>query len=45
VQCTDNSGLTVACPNGTLAGFNTGTFVAIGKSVLAVEEYNNTNLR
>ena len=45
VQCTDNSGLTIPCPTGTLAGFNTGTFVAIGKSVLAVEEYNNTNLR
>ena len=45
VQCTDNTGVTVTCPTGTLAGFNAGTFVAIGKSVLAVEEYNNTNLR
>jgi len=45
VQCTNNIGLTVPCSTGTLAGFDTGTFVAIGKSVLAVEEYNNTNLR
>ena len=45
VQCRDNSGAVVPCPAGTVAGFNTGTFVAIGKSVLAVEEYNNTNLR
>jgi hypothetical protein len=45
VQCTDNSGATIPCPTGVLAGFNTGTFVAIGKSVLAVEEYNNSNLR
>lgn len=45
VACADNNGLPVACPTGTLAGFNTGTFVAIGKSVLAVEEHNNTNLR
>jgi hypothetical protein len=45
VQCTNNTGATIPCPSGTLAGFNTGTFVAIGKSVLAVEEYNNTNLR
>jgi len=45
VQCADNSGTTIPCPTGTLAGLNTGTFVAIGKSVLAVEEYNNTNLR
>jgi hypothetical protein len=45
VQCTNNAGQTVDCPAGTLAGFATGTFVAIGKSVLAVEEYNNTNLR
>jgi hypothetical protein len=45
VQCTNNTGTTIPCPTGTLAGFETGTFVAIGKSVLAVEEYNNTNLR
>jgi hypothetical protein len=45
VQCTNNAGATIPCPTGTLAGFETGTFVAIGKSVLAVEEYNNTNLR
>jgi hypothetical protein len=45
VQCTNNVGATLACSTGTLAGFSTGTFVAIGKSVLAVEEYNNSNLR
>lgn len=45
VQCSNNAGATVECPTGTLANLSTGTFVAIGKSVLAVEEYNNTNLR
>jgi hypothetical protein len=45
VECSDNDGLPVACPAGTLAGLKTGTFVAIGKSVLSVEEHNNTNLR
>jgi hypothetical protein len=45
VECADNTGTTIPCPVGTLANLNTGTFVAIGKSVLAVEEYNNTNLR
>ena len=45
VECSDNAGLPVSCSTGTLAGLQTGTFVAIGKSVLAVEEIQQHNLR
>jgi hypothetical protein len=44
VECRDNSGAVVACSSGTLAGMTTGTRVGIGKAVLTIEEYNNTNL-
>lgn len=44
VSCTGNTGQAIDCPSGTLANVSTGTFVAIGKSVLTVEEYNNSNL-
>jgi len=45
VDCRDNSGATIACPSGTLAGFQTGTKVGIGKASLVLQEENNTNLK
>ena len=45
VDCRDNSGAIIACPSGTLAGFQTGTKVGIGKASLVLQEENNTNLK
>jgi len=44
VECRDNTGAVVTCSPGTLAGITTGTKVGIGKAILTIEEYNNTNL-
>jgi len=35
---------TITCPSGTLAGYQTGTKVGIGKASLVLQE-NNTNLK
>src|SRR5262249_17854604 len=43
VECRDNTGTVVTCSPGTLAGMTTGTKVGIGKAVLTVAEYTNTN--
>lgn len=45
VDCRDNSGAVVACPSSTLASFQTGTKVGIGKASLVLQEENNTNLQ
>ena len=45
VDCRDNTGAVITCPNGTLAGYQTGTFVGIGKASLVLQEENNTNLK
>jgi hypothetical protein len=44
VECRDNTGMVVTCSSGTLANMSTGTKVGIGKAVLTIQEYNNTNL-
>jgi hypothetical protein len=44
VECRDNTGTVVTCSSGTLANMTTGTKVGIGKAVLTIQEYNNTNL-
>ena len=44
VECRDNSGTVVPCSSSMLAGFTAGTKVGIGKAVLTIEEYNNSNL-
>lgn len=45
VDCRDNTGAVITCPSGTLAGFQTGTKVGIGKASLVLQEENNTNLK
>jgi hypothetical protein len=44
VECRDNAGVVITCSSGTLANTTTGTKVGIGKAILTIEEYNNTNL-
>jgi hypothetical protein len=42
IRCTNNSGATITCPTGTLAGYqNASTMAAIGKATLLVEEQQN----
>jgi hypothetical protein len=45
VDCRDNSGAVITCPSGTLANYQTGTKVGIGKASLVLQEENNTNLK
>jgi hypothetical protein len=45
VDCRDNSGTTITCPSSTLANYQTGTKVGIGKASLVLQEENNTNLK
>ena len=45
VDCRDNSGNVIACPSSTLANYQTGTKVGIGKASLVLQEENNTNLK
>jgi len=45
VDCRDNSGAVIACPSSTLANYQTGTKVGIGKASLVLQEENNTNLK
>lgn len=42
IRCTNNSGATINCPTGTLAGYqNASTMAAIGKATVLVEEQQN----
>jgi hypothetical protein len=44
IECRNNAGDTIACPSGTLAGYqNANTQVGIGKATLLVEEQQNWN--
>ena len=45
VDCRDNTGAVITCPSGTLANFQTGTKVGIGKASMVLQEENNTNLK
>ena len=45
VDCRDNTGAVIACSSSTLAGYQTGTKVGIGKASLILQEENNTNLK
>jgi len=45
VDCRDNTGAVIACPSSTLANYQTGTKVGIGKASLVLQEENNTNLK
>jgi hypothetical protein len=45
VDCRDNTGEVIACPSSTLANYQTGTKVGIGKASLVLQEENNTNLK
>ena len=44
VDCRDNTGATITCPTNTLANYQTGTKVGIGKASMILQEENNTNL-
>lgn len=45
VDCRDNTGATITCPTNTLANYQTGTKVGIGKASMILQEENNTNLK
>jgi len=45
VDCRDNTGAPITCPNSTLAGYQANTLVGIGKASLVLQEENNTNLK
>jgi hypothetical protein len=45
VDCRDNTGATITCPANTLANYQTGTKVGIGKASMILQEENNTNLK
>jgi hypothetical protein len=46
IECRDNGGTVVACPAGTLAGYeNASTQAAIGKATLLLEEHNNWGIK
>jgi len=45
VDCRDNTGAMITCPTSTLANYQTGTKVGIGKASLVLQEENNTNLK